>query len=157
MAQLIEQALVARIKAIPEVVALLGTATGSTSPAIFKSGVPQTYDYGVNGPALTYSFPDKPMGHVLTGSDGTAAGTAELVVSSYSYGTSKVIIEKLFNGLDGPPVETSWGDGSCEIITVTSQGDSDIPIPPKAGTDQWIYAIMTMYRIQYRVTIPTLS
>lgn len=154
--QFYEQALVARLNAIPEIVSMLGTIKGGTTPAIFKSYVPQTYDYD-DGPALTYSIPSKPFGHVLTGSDGTAVAMTDLDVWSYDYGDSKMLVEAIFNGFDGTPVEDSWGNGTCQIVAVTQQNESDEPIAPKAGTDQWIYRISVEYRVMYRVSVPTLS
>jgi hypothetical protein len=101
MSQFFEQALVAKLQAIPELAAILGA--WNNAAAIFKTSVPQTYDYGRNGPALTYFVAEKPMGHVLTGSDGTAVANTMLAVSSYSYGQSKTAIEAIWNDIDGVP------------------------------------------------------
>jgi len=153
MSQIFEQALVAKFNAITELTALLGT--WRTAPAIFYNSVPQTYDYGANGVALTYLIPTKPRGHVLTGSDGTATPRVQVNIQGYAYVTIKQAIEALWNGIDGPP-NTAWGDGTCIIMSVVQQDDADMPAKPMAGTDQWLYDVMQEYNIKYRVAIPSL-
>ena len=149
MAQLFEQALVAQIKTLTKVTAIIG---GS----LYKTYLPQTHDLGAQGPALTYSIPTKPRGHVLTGSDGTATARVQIDAWGYSEGVVKQLIEAVWNGIDGLPVNP-WGDGTCVIMSVVQQDDSDADEPPKAGTDQPIYHSMSEYNIKYRVVIPTLS
>ncbi len=145
--QYFEQALVARLRAIPEITAIVGLA-------IFKTGIPQTWDFGTQGPALTYVIPEKPMGHVLTGSDGTATATVDLGAWSYNYGTSKRLIEAIANGIDGIP--GIWGDGPVIILSVVQHVESDELEPPKAGSDQWVYHVSALYSVKYRVSIPRL-
>jgi hypothetical protein len=147
-AQFFEQALVAKLLSISEVLAIIGNS-------IYKTGLPQTHDLGANGPALTYEIPSKPYGHVLTGGDGTAVARVKLGAWSYSYGTSKMLVEALWNGIDGIPGQ--WGNGSCQIMSVVQQDDTDEPIAPKTKSDQWVYRVNQEYAVKYRVTIPTLS
>jgi len=144
--QFFEQALLSKLQSLA---ALSTLATG-----IFKTSVPQTHDLGAIGPALTYEIPNKPFGHVLTGSDGTATATAKISAWSYNYGISKQIAEAVWTGIDGVPAV--WGNGTCEIISVVQQDDDDEPIQPRAGTDQWIYRVNQVYQIMYRVTLPNL-
>ena len=73
----------------------------------------------------------------------------------YSEGSVKQIAEAVRNGIDGIP--GVWGNGTCIIVSVVSQGDSDADEQPKAGTDQWLYHTICEYAVMYRVTIPTLS
>jgi hypothetical protein len=152
VSQYIEQALVAQLNAIPE----LATYVGSS---IYKSGIPQTHQLDADGPALVYAV-DRVCGHVLTGSDGTAIATAKMVISALGqggYGIAKLATEAMWNGIDGAGLEQTWGDGSCVIMSVVQQDESDEPAQPKDGSDQWIYGVRSEYAIKYRVTIPTLS
>ena len=148
MAQYFEQALDAQLNATTALTAIVGTA-------IWNSGIPQTWDLGANGPALTFSVPTKPFGHVLMGSDGTATARVQFDAWSYSYGTSKTIIEAIRQMIDGIPVNP-WGDGTCQIISVVQQDDIDASEKPEAGSDQWLYHIISEYNIKYRVSIPSL-
>ena len=129
--------------------------TAFTGNAIFKTGIPQTYNFAQSSCALTYEVPSKPYGHVLAGSDGTATARIKLRACSYGYGTAKQLAEAVWNGIDGIP--GTWGDGSCQIVSVVHTDESDDPISPKAGTDQWIYRVSQEYAVMYRVAIPTLS
>ena len=147
MSQVFEEALVAQLRGIANLTAYVGTS-------IYKSYIPQTHDLGAQGPALVYSVPTKPMGHVLTGSDGTAVATAQIDLWSYSYATAKRAVEALWHGLDFAPA--TWGDGTVQIMSVVQQNESDLPQEPQAATDQWTYLISCEYRVQYRVSFPVL-
>ena len=147
-AQYFEQALQAKLNAITALTDIVGDS-------IYTQALPQTHDCGRDGSAVSYSIPTKPRGHVLTGSDGTATATVQLDAWSYEYGTSKQILESIRNSIDGPP--GVWGDGSCTIVWVVQQDDIDASESPKSGTDQWLYHLITEYRVMYRVTKPTLS
>jgi hypothetical protein len=142
--QFFEQALVARLQAIPELMALLG------APMVFKTSIPQNWDFNRNGHALTYTIPTKSRGQVLSGSDGTAIATTQIDAWGYDAGTVKMIAETIFNGLNGVP--GVWGNGTCTILSVVQQDE-----PPRAGTDQWLYHTTAEYAIKYRVSIPTLA
>ncbi len=155
--QLFEQALVARLLAIPEITDIVGTD-------IFVGAIPQTYDLGALGPALTYFVPTKPRGHDLAGSDGTA--TAQVQIDAWATPSPlypdavsdvKAITEAVFNGLNGKPVETSWGDGTCLIMSAVQQNEMDADEPPMGGGDKPVYRTMVEYGIKYRVRIPTLT
>jgi hypothetical protein len=149
MSQLFEQALEAQLMAIPELMALLGTQ------AIVKTGIPQTWDLGVKGPVLTYMIVSKPRGQVLGGASGVAVARVQLDAWAYTVAAPKLILEAIFNGLNGVP--GVWGDGSCVILSVVQADESDLDEPPKAGSDQWTYHSFCEYMIKYRVAIPTLS
>jgi len=148
MSQYFEQALAAKLNAMSALVALLGTG------GIFSQGFPQTWQLDANGPALAYTVPDKPMGHVLVGSDGTALANVTFNVRSYNYGISKQIVEAIANELDGIP--GVWGDGTCIITSVVQQNETDEFIPPGGGSDKWIYHIDAEYAVRYRVSLPAL-
>jgi hypothetical protein len=155
MSQYFEQALAAKLIGTTGITSLLGTQP-SSAPAIWNTAIPQTWQLDAGGPALTYNVPTKPFGQVLTGSDGTAAARVTLAAFSYSYGISKQILEAVRQAIAGPPVNP-WGDGSCNIMSVVQQPDVEMPYRPKAGADQWVYQMISEYRIQYRVSIPSLS
>lgn len=147
-AQFFEQALEAKLASIAELTAIVGTS-------IYTQALPLTHDLGAMGPALSYTVPTKPRGHVLTGSDGTATARVQIDAWSYGYGTSKQIVESVWNAIDGPP--GSWGNGTCTIVNVIQQDDIDASERPQAGSDQWLYHIIQEYSIMYRVTTPTLT
>ena len=94
-------------------------------------------------------------GQVLAGSDGTSAARVSLRAWSDQLADVDGITSALFNGINGVP--GVWGNGSCVILSVTQQDESDENEPPKAGTDQWQYSIVSEYLVRYRVPIPTLS
>jgi hypothetical protein len=148
--QQFEQALVARLLAIPELTAYIGTA-------IYKTFVPQTHDYGANGPALTYTIPTKPRGHVLGGGDGTATARVQIDAWGYGESTTKLIIQAIGNGIDTAGWSNIWGNGSVIIITCIQQDDTDLDEEPKAGTDQVLYHTVTEFSVKFRIPIPTLS
>ncbi len=147
MSQFFEQALAAKLASIPSLTAIIGTS-------LYTQSLPQTHDLGAQGPAVSYAIPTKPRGHVLTGSDGTATARVQVDAWSYSYGTSKAIIEAVWNAIDGPP--GTWGDGTCLIMSVVQQDDIDASEKPEAGSDQWLYHLIQEYNVKYRVAIPTL-
>ena len=148
VAQFFEQALEAKLASISELAAMVGTS-------IYTQYVPQTHDIGTNGPAVVYLIPTKPRGHVLMGSDGTATARVQIEAHSYAYGTSKQIIEAIWNAIDGTPGQ--WGNGTCVIVSVVQQDDSDASEKPQAGTDQPLFRVIQEYNVKYRVAIPTLS
>ncbi len=146
--QFFEQALEAKLLSISALAAFC-------SDSIYTQALPQTHDLRKDGPAITYSVPTKPRGHVLAGSDGTATARVQIDMWSYSYGISKQMAEVIWNALDGVP--QTWGNGTCQIFGIVQQDDIDASEPPKAGTDQWLYHQIQEYSVKYRVTIPTLS
>lgn len=148
MAQTFRQALVAQLNAIPEITAIVGSS-------IYPFSVPETHDLSRNGPALTYIVDSNPRGQLLQQADGLSMARVTFRVWSYFLSQSDQVTNALFNAINGPP--GAWGDGTCSIVSVTQQDESDEDIPPKTGTDQWIYAIDSEYLIKYRVAIPTLT
>ena len=44
--------------------------------------------------------------------------------------------------------------GGLTIISCLASPEVDLPEPPKAGTDQWIYQISLDYLVSHRVTLP---
>ena len=146
--QYFEQALDAKLNAISALTAIVGSS-------MYVAALPETHDLGGDGPAFTYMVPTKPRGHVLTGSDGTATARVQFDAWGYTESSVKMMVEAVRNSIDGPP--GVWGNGTCEIVTVISQGDIDADEEPKAGTDQWLYHTISEYSIMYRVTKPTLS
>ena len=147
MAQTFRQALNAKLASITELTTIVGSA-------IYPGAVPQTHDYGADGPALTFELPSDARGHVLTGSDGTSAAHVKLTSYAYSKAVTDQMALAIWNAIDGPP--GTWGDGTCKIMSVSHQEDSDNDEQPKAATDQWLYIIESEYLIRYRVAIPTL-
>jgi hypothetical protein len=147
--QLFEQALVAKLRSLTALTSIIGSA-------LFKTGIPQTeqWDFGVNGPALTYSVPTKPYGHVLTGSDGTATARVQIDMWGYNEGEVKTAIEIIRQNIDGSGLGQTWGNGSVIIMGCIQQDDTDADEPPKAGSDQWLYHSLTEYSIKYRLSLP---
>ncbi len=145
--QFFEQALVAKLLS-------LSSLTPFAGASVYKTALPQTHDLGAHGPAVVYTS-DKDYGHVLAGSDGTSVARVVLSAFSYNYGIAKQITEVMWSGIDGVPA--TWGNGSCEIIGVVQQDDSDNASQPKAGSDQWMYRVDSEYSVKYRVTLPTLA
>jgi hypothetical protein len=148
--QLFEQALVAELNSISALTSILGTIRGGTTPGIFKTGYPQTYDLETSGPALTYSVPTKPKGQVLAGSNATATARVQLDIWAYSESAVKQAMAAIYSAINGPP--GTWGNGTCIIMAVVHQGDTDSDEPPKAGSDQWLYHSFSEYMVQYRLT-----
>lgn len=146
--QIFEEALRARLQAIPEITDIVGGA-------IYIGTIPQTHDLGALGPALTYSVPTKPRGHVLAGSDGTATARIQLDAWAYSASTVKNLIEAIENGIGGPP--GTWGNGTCVIMSCVHQNELDADEEPEGGNDKPIYRTIAEYNVQYRVMVPTLS
>ena len=141
-------ALIAKLDSISDLTGIVGSA-------IYPTAIPETHDLADAGPALTYVIPTNPRGHVLTGSDGTSAARVTLSAWGYSLADVDAITAAVWNALDGIP--GAWGDGSCVIMSVSHQDETDDHIPPRAGTDQWIYRISSDYRVQYRTGLPTLQ
>lgn len=148
VAQTFRQALVAKLGSIPELTAIVGSS-------IYPTAIPEDHDLGDDGPALVYTIVTNPRGHVLTGADGTSAAKVRFEATSYQFSAADSITLALWNAIDGEP--DSWGDGSCVITSVSHQDEQDLHTPPKAGTDQWTYRIVSDYLIRHRTGFPTLS
>ncbi len=146
MSQFFEQAFDAKLNAITALTDIVGTA-------IYVSSLPQTHDLGADGPAVSYFVPTKPRGHVLTGSDGTATARVQVDAWAYDEGDVKQSLEAIRKSIDGIP--GIWGDGTCTIVSVVSQGDLDADEPPKSGSDQWLYHSLSEYMVMYRVNKPS--
>lgn len=147
-AQTFREALVAKLGSIAALTAIVGES-------IYPTAIPEGHDLGDDGPALTYAIPSNPRGHVLTGSDGTSAAKVRFEATAYLFSDADRITLALWDALDGEP--DSWGDGTCAIKSVSHQDEQDLHQPPRAGSDQWIYRIVSDYRVEYRTGLPTLS
>ena len=148
--QFFEQALASKLASITVLTAILGTQADETQPAIFKTGVPQTWQYSSGGAALSWFIPTKPKGQTLVGSDGTATANVQIDVWSFDAADPKRAMAAIFNAINGVP--GTWGDGSCTVVSVVHKGDSDMDEQPRAGSDQWLYRTMSEYRIMYRLS-----
>lgn len=147
-AQSFRVALIAKLESITELTAIVGSA-------IYPGQLPETHDLGTAGPALTYRVPSNPRGHVLTGSDGTAKARVTFDAWAYDLSDADAITSALWNDLDGVP--NTWGNGTCDVIACTQQDESDEHLPPKAGSDEWVYHITSQYDVKYRTGLPTLA
>ncbi len=147
--QTFRQALYAKLAATAEVTALVGSA-------IYPGAVPETHDYGRDGPALTYTVITYPPGHVLTGSDGTATARVQLSAWSYQESQADAITLAVCNALDGVPVNP-WGTGYIVIMSVVHKDEQDLPAEPRSGSDQWLYQVPSDYSIKHRCAIPSLT
>ena len=148
MSQYFEQALVAKLQSITTLTTIVGK-NSSGQPAMFKAINPQTYDFGANGPALTYSVPTKSKGQVIAGGDSTANARIQLDIWAYTQSAVKQSLKAIYDSINGVP--GVWGDGSCVIMAVVHQNDTDADEPPKAGTDQVLYHSLSEYMVQYRL------
>jgi hypothetical protein len=147
--QWFEQALVAELQSIPALTSILGTQAGG-SPAIFKTGPPQTWQYSTNGTCLSYTIPTKPKGQVLTGSDGTATARVQLDLWSFTQSDVKMAMQAIFNDINGP--FQTWGNGTCVIVSSVHQADNDADEAPQTGSDQWLYHSFSEYQVMYRLS-----
>ena len=148
--QTFRQALTAKLNAITELTAIVGTA-------IYPGALPLTHDLDRDGPALTYTVTSMPRNHHLLGSDGTATATVQLSAWSEQESTSDAIALAIFNAIDGVYNDSSWGNGTITIRSCLHQDESDEPEEPKAGRDEWLRHIPSIYSIKHTVTIPTHS
>jgi hypothetical protein len=146
--QFFREALEARLLASSALEALVGDR-------IFYGVLPQRLDLGRDGPALTWLVVGRPMGHHLTGSDGTATARVQFSAWSYREKTADQITEVIRDMLDGTP--QAWGNDTVKIMGVYQEDEIDLPEQPRSGSDQWTYQIASDYSIKHRVSIPTLS
>jgi hypothetical protein len=140
------EALVAKLASITGLTAIVGSA-------IYPGALPQTHDLGRDGPALTYLIVSNPRGELIAQLEGTSSPRVQLSGWSYSLASAVGIVEALVAGLRKMPVGT-WGDGTCIIMSVSHQDETDQPEEPQAGSDQWTYQIVSEYQVKYRVPIP---
>lgn len=145
--QLFEQGLIARLRSLPTLTDLVGNA-------IYRTGIPEMHDLGTFGPALCYSIPGNAYGHILEGSDGTATASLQFDAMDYTVAAPKLILEAIRVGIDGT-IGQFWGDGSVQIMSCLQTSDIDEDMPPRAGSDQWIYRSLSEYQVKYRVALPT--
>lgn len=141
-AQTFRQALVAKVRGIPELLALVGNA-------VYPDVIPQTHDLGANGPALTYTIVTYPRGQVLSGLDGTGNARVQFSAWSYQKSQSDQIALALLSALSVVPVANPWGNGSIVIKSVTHQDESDQTEKAKDGSDRYIYQIINEYQINH--------
>lgn len=148
--QTFRQALYSKLASISELTAIVG-------PAIYPGALPETHDLGRDGPALTFTVASRPANHQLTGSDGTATASVQLSAWSYQELQSEQIALVLFNALDGLVNDNSWGNGTVLVRSCLQDDEIDMPADPKAGSDQWIYQVPSIYKIKHTVVYPTNS
>lgn len=123
---------------------------------IYPGVVPQTHDFGRLGPALAFFIHGYPRGHTLSGSDRSATATVEFLALGYSRGDVDAMTLAIWDALDGVPTNP-WGDGTITILACVQQDESDHAYPPRDGSDQWVFSIMSEYKIMHRVSSPTLG
>ena len=150
MPQSFRETLVSKLNSLGQLTAIVGTS-------IYPGALPLTHDLDRDGPALTWTVTTNPRNHHLLGSDGTSTATVQLSAWSEQESTSDLIAIILFNALDGLFNDPSWGDGSVTIRSCLQQDESDEPEEPKAGRDEWLRHIPSIYSIKHTVTIPTHS
>jgi hypothetical protein len=141
-------ALYARLASSNDLASLVGTR-------IFYAVLPQTYDLGRHGPAVTFFVVARPMGHHLRGASGVATARVQVSAWAYRESTAEAIAEAVRNLLDGP--QPAWGNGTVHILSCYQEDEVDLPEEPRAGTDLWTYQIASDYSILHRVLLPTLS
>jgi len=138
-AQLLRQAVYARLSGSSAITAIVGTR-------IYFGALPQSAQL----PALTFWVVTRPHGHNLGGSDGISAARIQVSAWSFAESSSDQLVQAIRDRFDG-------FTGTINGVTVTAsikQDELDIPHPPKAGTDQWIYETACDYRVNHRITLP---
>lgn len=143
------ETLAAKLAGIPE----LGTIVGT---AIFPGQLPQSWDLGADGPAVTFAIPSYPRGNALASADGTATARVQIDAWGYSLSDVDAAILAIWNDLDGPP-NNPWASGGVKIMSCSHSDEHDQHEAPQAGSDQWIYHIVSEYSIRHWTGIPTLS
>lgn len=139
----ISQAIAQQLSTSPALLALVG-------PRIYVGALPQTLDLAAAGAALTYTILTRPYGHNLGGSDGTSSAHVQFSAWSIDEQDSDQIciaVKALWDGFAGTI-------GTVQVTACILQDEADLPEPPKAGTDQWIYQVAADYRINHRVSLP---
>jgi len=113
---------------------------------VFVGPLPQTARL-TGGPVITYTIPDRPFSHHLLGSDGGSQAQVEVSVWAYSEGNADQIGQAIRLDLQ------SYQDDF--VMAAILQDETDIPHPPAAGSDQWLYEIQYTYQVNHRVSIPS--
>lgn len=145
-AQSFREALVAKLNSITPVTSIVGSA-------IYSGVLPQTHDLGRDGAALTWMVVSNPRGEAIDQLDGTSSARVQLSAWSYRHSTADQIAMALVASLRKMPIGT-WGDGTCQIMSVSHADESDQPEEPKAGSDQWTQQVVTEIQVKYRIPIP---
>ena len=137
----LRQAIYSRLSTSSSLVGLVGSR-------IYFGALPQT----AARPALVYSVPSRPYGHHLGGADGTSTARVQFNAIAWSEREADQISQAIRQSWDG----YRGTIGGVEVLSSISQGDVDLPQPPRAGTDRWTYEIACDYSIKHRVSYPAL-
>ena len=139
----LREAIQARLLASPAITTLVGSR-------IYFGALPQTASL-LTGPALTFSIISRPYGLNLGGADGTSSGHIQFSAWSLYQKTSDQLAQAVRDRFCG----FAGSIGGLEITACIPEDEVDLPEPPRAGTDQWLYHIAVNYRMNHRVSLPT--
>ncbi len=136
----IREAVVAWLRTLPSLTALVGTRIYSSDPS-------QISVY----PAVTVKVSDRTYVYNLYGFAGASLITAEITAISNREATCVAIAEVVRDSFQG-----FRGMQSGNAILRCFLGDeSDDTVEPPDGSDQWIYLVEVDYEILHRVSAPT--
>jgi hypothetical protein len=135
----IRQAVYSRLMSIPAITDLVGSR-------IYFGALPQSLSL-FDGPAITYFIVTRPYGMVLGGSDGGSSARVQINAHGINQQTSSAIAQAIRDSWDGFKGIVNEVDIMASIL----QGQIDLPSPPMAGSDQWLYQVSTDYLMLHRV------
>jgi hypothetical protein len=139
----LREAVYSRLLASTAITNLVGTR-------IYFGALPQSISLD-DGPALSYTVVTRAYGHVLQGADGTSQGRVQ--ISSYAF------TQKMADRI-AQAVRDCWDGfrgfiGGLEVTACVLDNETDLPTPPAASTDQWLYMIASDYQVNHRVSLPS--
>jgi len=135
----IRQAVYSRLTSMPAITDLVGSR-------IYFGALPQSVSL-LEGPAVTYFIVSRPYGMVLGGSDGGSTARVQMSAHAINQQTSSAIAQAIRDSWDGFQGVVNEVDIMASIL----QGQIDLPSPPLAGSDQWLYQVSTDYLMLHRV------
>jgi hypothetical protein len=134
------EAIIARLNSIAALTTLVGTRIYWDDPS-------QLSVY----PCLVVQVANRDYGHNLDGADGVSVATVSIEAISQFESISVACIEAVRNSLDGfRGPQSGVGIMSCYL-----EDEVDATTPPLAGHKEWIYHVVTEWKIKHRVPAPT--
>ncbi len=102
-------------------------------------------------PCMVLSIPSREYQHNLAGADGVSIATVHIEAISQFESMSQSCMEAVRNNLDGfRGTQSGVSIGRCFL-----DDEYDGQTPPLAGSNLWIYHLVTEYRVWHRVPLPT--
>ncbi len=136
----LREAVVAWLNSLTALVALVGTRIYFADPS-------QLSLY----PCVVVQVTNRSYEHNLAGSDGVSLATVHIEAISQFESVSVACVETWRNYFDGfRGTQSGVPIGRCFL-----NDEFDAETPPLAGSDLWIYHVVTEYVIWHRVPLPT--